>query len=227
MDAFREWLRTQGIDEAHLDAYVRGAQRVVEAARGASPMPKHLDLALTEAERGGATAQQLANLKRIGDAYLRFLREAQPSAPAAVSSFADLPVPEPIDAPRPAAERGPGRCGFCGAAIEVGHGAVSVGKLGGVGTAAGAVVGWLFGCIGGLALWAAFGAVALLVGAIGTHLRCSSCGAAPDSHEVTSALRAKLLTRRALLGGGSVALAAAAVALALIWLSLAAARFSR
>jgi hypothetical protein len=212
-------------------------------------MPKHLDLALRSAEGRGASAQQLANLKRMGEVFIRFTREG--SAPAGAAPELPLPDLGPAPTATPAAATAPvgaaaaappvsrpfapgsapsaipggpsaGTCGMCGSGFEVGRGNLHIGAAGGVSGIGAYLVARFFGLIGALALLAGIGSLGMFVALIGTRVRCSGCGVLPDPGEAPPELARRAWTQRIGFLVGAILLAATSVGLAVFWLYFAA-----
>ncbi len=77
LDAFVEYARGNGAPETKIGSYRKGAQRILDLAGEVQVLPKHVDQALMQAEKGGAKPEGLALLKRIGDLLVEFSRGNQ------------------------------------------------------------------------------------------------------------------------------------------------------
>lgn len=78
LDTFATWLRQQGADDAQLALYRQGALALWDAAQSGRVRPRHVDQVIASADAARAPVHELATLKRIGDAVLRFQDETAP-----------------------------------------------------------------------------------------------------------------------------------------------------
>ena len=90
---FAVWLAKQGIPDAHVEKYVKSADRFLAIAAGAPVKPKHVDEAVRKAESAGATPHQLANLQRMADMLMQFQRDGRIAV--ATGASLDQPLPAP------------------------------------------------------------------------------------------------------------------------------------
>ena len=111
VEVFVSWLGERGVPAEHWPLYRQEAGALAIAAGGGAILPKHVDQLLREREMGGATARQLANLKKVGDAIVQFERERPTAAPApavlpAVSALPAQPAAMPARPELPPPPRG-------------------------------------------------------------------------------------------------------------------------
>lgn len=215
-DRFADALRAQGEDDAMVAAHLRIAERIVAVAGGWRVLPRHVDAALRQAEADGATPQQLANLKQLGDTLVGFARvSGAPSAPRPdVSGSIPLSVPHG------------GRCPSCSGLLSITMPEAEATPLARVAGAAGAFGGFvavrLFGCIGVLAVLSAGASLVALYRGFMTRPRCTQCGAVASRADLGSALQDELdvARRKAFLGAGGFGLAAVALFVIWIWAAI-------
>ncbi len=216
---FAEHLRAQGEDDATVEAFLRIAERVTSVAGGWKVLPKHVDDAMRRAESEGASAHQLANLKRVGDALVAFAREVPR---AATSSAGGVPVTTnsiPLSA-----EHG-GRCTVCSGLLSIDlpaeGGGLAARVGGGIGAVGSFVAVRLFGCFGVLTFLLAGAAVLALYRALTTRPKCTQCGRIAPREELSTALQDDLdgARRKAFLGAGGFALGAGVMFV--VWVGIA------
>ncbi len=83
VEDFCAWAIASGVEQAHLPIYRAYGQRFLELAAGAAVLPRHIDAVLAKADQDRASARELSNLKKIGEALLRYQRELKASSPPA------------------------------------------------------------------------------------------------------------------------------------------------
>ncbi len=105
-EAFRAWLIQREVPAEYGETYVAGVRKLVVVAGGERVLPKHVDLLLQQEEAAGTSPKRLANLQRIGQAYVDFRIWQGKLTPPVVTAVARRATPAPgvpaAPAPAPA-----------------------------------------------------------------------------------------------------------------------------
>jgi hypothetical protein len=214
LEGFEDWLRARGTPEAQLDSHVQGAQQIVSFSGPGRAFPKHVDAAGRDAESAGATPVQLANLQRVGEAFVRFHAERPASMPPPRAR-----ISVPANASVGAYASDDARCS-CGGMVILEYGQRANKAAGGIGGIIGAGSVFLCGCLGAGAAIATIAGGMMLIGGLIAAQRCTMCGQKLPSEQMSDGQRSALRNQRLKLFGGGLGLGALGIVLLLAWFSL-------
>lgn len=85
----RQWLVAEGVPEQHLDAYEGLFGKLKRISAGGVITVSHIDEAVGRAERDGASAKQLQNVRQLGAMFVRYEAAQVPASPLVTSYHPD------------------------------------------------------------------------------------------------------------------------------------------
>jgi len=241
LDRFVEWLATQEVPESFHALYRQGASKIIDCTSGGPVQPKHVDQAIKREEAIGAPVRALANLQRIGDAMVRYQKEAQRAAAPADSRgqlqvdcarcgkrqpvsrsgsclFCGASLPEAASPPSMArGQDGERRCRACGGRVVFYDGRQAGGATGGIGGVLAVATGWTVGVLPALMVLFTIGSLGSLAAALSMRFRCDSCWKGLPASTLEPEERRAMLKVRAIVIAAAVGLGVLAVAVAAAW----------